>query len=210
LCPNRVSNGWYAALVQQRPSGHVYRHSGRRGDVWRAKYRLPDGRQVHRTIGPAWTQRGRPPAGYFTKRTAEDWLRETLDQARRGTLPQAAAGGTARRPSGRRTSEAARPRSRRAKAGGGVVAASEWASGVRHFAGMREKATLKLDGGEELRVEVDREDLDRDEIVVRRASTNGAPADDLIAVIDDHLATAKRRPAGTTDRLLQADRERPY
>jgi integrase len=87
LCPNRVSNGWYAALVQQRPSGHVYRHSGRRGDVWRAKYRLPDGRQVHRTIGPAWTQRGRPPAGYFTKRTAEDWLRETLDQARRGTLP---------------------------------------------------------------------------------------------------------------------------
>jgi hypothetical protein len=81
---------------------------------------------------------------------------------------------------------------------------------VRHFAGMREKATLKLDGGEELRVEVDREDLDRDEIVVRRASTNGAPADDLIAVIDDHLATAKRRPAGTTDRLLQADRERPY
>lgn len=82
---------------------------------------------------------------------------------------------------------------------------------MRHFAGMREKATLKLDGGEELRVEVDREDLDRDEIVVRRASTNGAPAaDDLIAVIDDHLATAKRRPAGTTDRLLQADRERPY
>ena len=73
--------------MQPRPSGHVYRHSGRRGDVWRAKYRLPDGRQVHRTIGPAWSERGRPPAGYFTKRTAEDWLRETLEQARRGTLP---------------------------------------------------------------------------------------------------------------------------
>jgi hypothetical protein len=29
---------------------------------------------------------GRPPAGYFTKRTAEPWLREILDQARRGTL----------------------------------------------------------------------------------------------------------------------------
>jgi integrase len=38
-------------------------------------------------MGPAWTGRGRPPAGYFTKRLAEDWLREVLDQARRGTLP---------------------------------------------------------------------------------------------------------------------------
>jgi hypothetical protein len=34
-------------------SGHVYRHEGARRPVWRAKYRLPDGRQVHRTIGPA-------------------------------------------------------------------------------------------------------------------------------------------------------------
>ena len=70
-----------------RPSGHVYRHEGRRGPVWRALYRLPDGRRVHRTLGPAWTERGRPPAGYFTKRLADDWLREVLDQARRGTLP---------------------------------------------------------------------------------------------------------------------------
>jgi integrase len=38
-------------------------------------------------LGPAWTERGRPPAGYFTKRLAEDWLRRTLDEARRGTLP---------------------------------------------------------------------------------------------------------------------------
>jgi integrase len=28
-----------------------------------------------------------PPAGYFTKRLAEDWLRDLLDQARRGALP---------------------------------------------------------------------------------------------------------------------------
>lgn len=68
-------------------SGHVYRHEGARGPVWRAKYRLPDGRQVHRTIGRAWTERGRPPAGYFTKRTAEAWLRDVLDQAANGTLP---------------------------------------------------------------------------------------------------------------------------
>jgi hypothetical protein len=37
-------------------------------------------------LGPAWTGRGRPPADHFTKRTAEDWLRDTLDEARRGTL----------------------------------------------------------------------------------------------------------------------------
>ena len=76
---------------------------------------------------------------------------------------------------------------------------------------MREEATLKLDDGEELRVELDREDLDHDEIVVRRAADNGAnDAGDLIAVIDEHLATAERHPAGTTDRLLEADRQRPY
>jgi hypothetical protein len=35
-------------------------------------------------LGPAWTGRGRPPAGYFTKRLAEDWLRNTLDEIRFG------------------------------------------------------------------------------------------------------------------------------
>jgi integrase len=69
------------------PTGHVYRLDRTRGPVWYAKYRLPDSRQVQKKIGPAWTGRGRPPAGYFTKRLAEDWLREVLDQARHGTLP---------------------------------------------------------------------------------------------------------------------------
>jgi integrase len=55
--------------------------------MWRAKYRLPDGRQVQRTIGKVWTERGRPPEGYFTKRTAEAWLRDVLNQAEHGTLP---------------------------------------------------------------------------------------------------------------------------
>jgi hypothetical protein len=32
-------------------------------------------------------ERGRPPAGYFTKRTAEAWLLDVLHQARHGTLP---------------------------------------------------------------------------------------------------------------------------
>ncbi len=54
--------------------------------MWYAKYRLADDRQVKNKLGPAWTVRGRPPAGYFTKRLAEEWLRSILDQARRGAL----------------------------------------------------------------------------------------------------------------------------
>ena len=69
------------------PSGHVFRVDRARGPQWYVKYRLPDGRQVQRRLGPAWTGRGRPPAGYFTKRLAEESLRQTLDEARRGTLP---------------------------------------------------------------------------------------------------------------------------
>jgi integrase len=64
----------------------VFRVDRARGPVWYAKYRLPDGRQVQKKIGPGWSERGRPPAGYFTKRLAEDWLRGVLDEARRGTL----------------------------------------------------------------------------------------------------------------------------
>ena len=70
-------------------SGHVYRHDGARGPVWRAKYRLSDGRQVHRKIGPAWTGRGRPPAGFYTRRLAQEWLDAVLVRARAGTLPGA-------------------------------------------------------------------------------------------------------------------------
>ena len=47
-------------------SGHVFRVDRSRGPVWYAKYRLSDGRQVQKRIGPAWTGRGRPPAGYVT------------------------------------------------------------------------------------------------------------------------------------------------
>jgi integrase len=69
------------------PSGHVFRVQRARGPVWYMKYRLPDGRQVQKKLGPAWTDRGRPAAGYYTKRLAEDALREVLHEARRGTLP---------------------------------------------------------------------------------------------------------------------------
>jgi integrase len=69
------------------PNGNVFRRDGVRRPVWYAKYRLADGRQIQKRIGPAWTDRGRPAAGFFTKRTAEAWLRDVLEQARRGTLP---------------------------------------------------------------------------------------------------------------------------
>ena len=74
-------------FVSLPPSGHVFRREGQRGGVWYAKYRLPDGRQVQRRIGPAWSQRGRPAAGHYTKHTAEQWLADLLQQARRGELP---------------------------------------------------------------------------------------------------------------------------
>ena len=41
---------------------------------------------MQKKIGPAWTDRGRAPVGWFTKRAAEAWLRDVLDQAGRGTL----------------------------------------------------------------------------------------------------------------------------
>jgi integrase len=69
------------------PTGHAFRVERARGPVWYVKYRLPDGRQVQKKLGPAWTGRGRPPVGYFTKRLAEDRLRDVLEEARRGAMP---------------------------------------------------------------------------------------------------------------------------
>lgn len=74
--------------IQPRPiSGHVLKHKGKRGSTWYAKYRLPDGRQQQKRIGPAWTQRSAPPEGFFTKASAKAWLDDLLAQARQGTLP---------------------------------------------------------------------------------------------------------------------------
>jgi integrase len=66
-----------------RPSGFVFRLEKTRGASWWAKYRLPDGTQVKRKIGPVWTGRGRPAEGHFTKRLAEDWLHDRLEEVRR-------------------------------------------------------------------------------------------------------------------------------
>jgi integrase len=75
-----------ATVVRRPVSGHVFRVERTRGPAWYAKYRLPDGRQVQKKLGPAWTGRGRPQVGYFTKRTAQAWLDEALAEARRGEL----------------------------------------------------------------------------------------------------------------------------
>lgn len=74
---------------------------------------------------------------------------------------------------------------------------------------MRQRATLRLQSGDEIRVELDADDLDHDEIVVRRTVASAAKPGGLLAVIDAHLASAERHAAGTTDRLLDADRQRP-
>jgi hypothetical protein len=66
----------------RRPPGHVYLLDLKRGPVRYAKHRPPAGTQVKKMIGPAWTGRSRPPAGYFTKRLAEDWLRDKVDELR--------------------------------------------------------------------------------------------------------------------------------
>jgi hypothetical protein len=68
-------------------SGHVFRREGVRGPVWYAKYRLPDGRQRQRRIGPAWTKVGRPAAGTYTRRTARAALADLLDMERERYVP---------------------------------------------------------------------------------------------------------------------------
>ena len=51
------------------------------GPVWEARYRLPDGKDSTKVIGPAWQKRGRPAEGHFTQATAEAWLRTFLTEA---------------------------------------------------------------------------------------------------------------------------------
>jgi integrase len=72
--------------MSHRATGHTYIVKRKRGPQWYAKYRLPDGRQVQKRLGPAHTGHGRPPQGYFTKRTAQEALEAILTDARRGTL----------------------------------------------------------------------------------------------------------------------------
>ncbi len=106
-------SGTILRVAVSPPTGHVFRVERKRGASWYAKYRLPDGRQVQKRLGPAWSERGRPPAGYYTKRLAEDWLRETLHEARHGTLAGQVRTGAMQRPSGFATSSSTVSASRR-------------------------------------------------------------------------------------------------
>jgi hypothetical protein len=73
-------------ILLHRVTGHVRIEQRKRGEVFYLKYRLADGRQVQKRLGPRWTERGRPPAGHYTDRTADEALQELLADARRGTL----------------------------------------------------------------------------------------------------------------------------
>lgn len=77
--------------MSARVTGHVLLIERKRGSLYYVKYRLGDGRQVMKLLGPAWTERSRPAAGYYTKRTAEEELNALLADARRGTLPDSLA-----------------------------------------------------------------------------------------------------------------------
>src|SRR5437870_2607169 len=83
-----------AVLGPAPVSGHVFRMKRKSGDRWMAKWRDAAG-QHQRVLGKAWTQRGRPPAGYFTKQLAQRELDAILADARRGQLiaPVRPAGG---------------------------------------------------------------------------------------------------------------------
>ncbi len=84
-------------------SGHVRLRQGKRTSTWYAKYRGPvrlaDGsivtKQTEVKIGAAWTGRGRPPDGAYTRKTAEAWLDALLVDLRRGIgIPSADAAST--------------------------------------------------------------------------------------------------------------------
>lgn len=75
-------------------SGSVFLRKLARGDVWYGRVRVGV-KDTKKRIGPAWTKRSACPPGYFTKATAERWLREYLSDVGRGLrVEQQATGAT--------------------------------------------------------------------------------------------------------------------
>jgi len=68
-------------------SGHVKLAKRKRGEQFYLKYRTPSGKQLERKLGPAWTERSRPPAGHYTRKMADEALQNLLTDLRRGTVP---------------------------------------------------------------------------------------------------------------------------
>src|SRR5215212_6246241 len=79
-----------AGIRTRHVTGHLRLVKRASGARWYAGYRLPDGRQVQKMLGKAWTERGRPPEGYLTRKGAEAELRRLMTDAERGTLAAAA------------------------------------------------------------------------------------------------------------------------
>src|SRR4051812_3152242 len=77
-----------------RVTGHVWKRKGARTTTWYAKYRDASGVQRQEKIGPAWAEKGRPPSGYYTERTAIEWLQGKLTDLRREAPTSLANDGT--------------------------------------------------------------------------------------------------------------------
>jgi integrase len=73
-----------------RVTGHIRPNKGKRGTVWYARIRQVDEHgqvhQLHRALGEAWTGKGRPPAGYLSKRAAKEMLDELIVKVRNGEV----------------------------------------------------------------------------------------------------------------------------
>jgi integrase len=65
-------------MTTPHATGHLRVIEGKRGDVFYAKLRLPDGSQPQRRVGRVWTKRTRPPVGYLTRAQAEAALQAML------------------------------------------------------------------------------------------------------------------------------------
>lgn len=75
-------------------SGNVYLRKLARRDMWYARVRV-GAKETRRRIGPAWKKRTACPPGYFTKQSAERWLRDYLREVERGErVEQQATGAT--------------------------------------------------------------------------------------------------------------------
>ena len=66
-------------------TGHIRLVPRKRGDVYYARWRQGE-RQGQKKLGPAWKERSRPPAGYYTRKTADAALQAMLTDLRRGTV----------------------------------------------------------------------------------------------------------------------------
>lgn len=72
-------------MSRQRVTGHVKIVQRKRGPVVYLKWRDAQGHQHEQLLGDLWDKPGRPPAGAYTKRMANDSLSDRLSDLRRGT-----------------------------------------------------------------------------------------------------------------------------